>query len=305
MRSLLLTGSQSAWLRDRAPRYGFVRRTASRFMPGEEIADAIEAARALHHEGIGAAFSHLGENITDRKEAQAVVEHYLMAIERIASASLPTEISVKLTQLGLDLSEDFCFENIRKIIHCADPSSVVWIDMESSDYTDRTLNIYRRAASEFANVGVCLQACLYRTENDLASLMPLGHAIRLVKGAYLEPADRAFAHKRDLDENFFKLTRQLLRDARKNGLRCAIATHDRELIRRTEEFAAKEGLSRDGVEFQMLYGIRRAEQQRLARDGYTMIALICYGAYWFPWFMRRLAERPANVWFVVKNMFSG
>lgn len=306
MRSVLLAGSQSAWLRNQAPRYRFVRRAVSRFMPGEKVEDAIEAARALEPERIGTVFTHLGENIADRRESEEVADHYLEVLDKIAAANLSTEISVKLTQLGLDLSDDLCYENLKKVISRESMSRTVWIDMEQTDYVDRTLDIYRRAKSDFPNVGVCLQSYLYRTEKDLDSLMPLSPAIRLVKGAYKEPADRAYPRKSDVDENYFKLTCKLLgEEARALNVRAAIATHDPDLIRRTEEFAAKEGISKDKVEFQMLYGIQRSAQQRLARDGYGMIVLISYGDFWFPWYMRRLAERPANVWFVMKNMFSG
>ncbi len=305
MRSLLLACSQSRWLRERAPRYRFVRRTVSRFMPGEGADDALAAARVLNNNGIGTVFTHLGENITDPAEAGRVTEHYLTLLDRIGALTLDAEISVKLTQLGLDLSPELCYANLTRLIERAGEGSVVWIDMEASDYVDVTLELYRRARHAYPNVGVCLQAYLYRTAQDLAALLPLGPAIRLVKGAYKEPPSLAFPHKKGVDENFFTLTGQLLsREARQACVRAAIATHDRVLIRRIEEFAARSGLAKDSFEFQMLYGIQRAEQNRLARDGYRSIVLIAYGAYWFPWFMRRLAERPANALFVLRNLFA-
>jgi proline dehydrogenase len=178
--------------------------------------------------------------------------------------------------------------------------------MEASSYVDATLGLYRRARLAYPNVGVCLQAYLYRTADDLAALLPLGPAIRLVKGAYNEPPDRAFPRKRDVDENFFALAQQLLSDyARRAGVHAAIATHDRKLIGRVIGFAESNRIPRDRFEFQMLYGIQRAEQYRLAREGWRSIVLIAYGSYWFPWFMRRLAERPANVLFVARNLLSG
>lgn len=305
MRSILLAGSQSAWLRRHAPRFPFVRRGVSRFMPGETADDALAAAGKLQQDGIGTVFTLLGENITERAEAERVAGHYVDVLQRIAALALPTEVSVKLTQLGLDLSPEFCYQNVQKIIEAAGPKSCLWIDIEASNYTDITLDIYRRAKAAYPNVGVCLQAYLYRTEKDLASLLPLGGAIRLVKGAYAEPPDKAFPKKSDVDENYFKLATEMLSDeARRVGLRAAMATHDVNLIRRIQQYALSKGLGKDALEFQMLYGIQRAEQYRLVREGWKSIVLIGYGSYWFPWFMRRLAERPANVLFLVKNIFS-
>jgi proline dehydrogenase len=210
---------------------------------------------------------------------------------------------VKLTQLGLDLSSAQCYANLKRIIQHAGPTSTVWIDMEASQYVDITLELYRRARTAFPNVGVCLQAYLYRTAQDIAALMPLGPAIRLVKGAYRESAHIAYPEKKDVDAHFFALARTLLGEsARRAGVRTAIATHDRELIRRITEFTASSGVAKDQYEFQMLYGIQRPELVRLKHDGYRARILIAYGAYWFPWFMRRLAERPANVWFAVRNL---
>jgi proline dehydrogenase len=177
--------------------------------------------------------------------------------------------------------------------------------MESSVYVERTLEIFRCARGTYPNVGLCLQAYLYRTVQDITSLIPLGAAIRLVKGAYCEPAEIAFPRKREVDENYFELTRQLLsKEARAAGVRAAIATHDRKLIRRIQDYDLAQGLGKDSIEFQMLYGIQTPEQYRLARDGWRSIVLVAYGSFWFPWFMRRLAERPANVFFVVRNLLT-
>lgn len=306
MRSVLLAGSQSPWLRDRMTRYWFVRRTVSRFMPGETLDDALSAACELKKQSIGTVLTHLGENITDQAEADRVTRHYLEVLSQLCALDLGTEVSVKLTQLGLDLDKELCFANLKKIIEHAGAGHVVWIDMEASHYVDATLELYRRVRLAYPNVGVCLQAYLYRTANDLTALLPLGPAIRLVKGAYKEPPDRAFPRKRDVDENFFALAKQLLSDeARRAGVRAAIATHDRKLIGRAIEYAESGRLPKNSFEFQMLYGIQRAEQYRLAREGWRSIVLIAYGSYWFPWFMRRLAERPANVLFVVRNLLSG
>lgn len=305
MRSLLLAGSQSKWLRDHATRHSFVRRAVSRFMPGETLNEALAAASSLRDISIGTVFTYLGENIAEVSEADEVTRHYLEGLNRIRESGLRAELSVKLTQLGLDLDQELCYQNLERVIERAGEQSVVWIDMEAAPYVDATLEIYRRSRAAHANVGICLQAYLYRTAADLASLLPLGPAIRLVKGAYREPPDIAFPKKRDVDENYFSLaTRLLSREAQELGVRAAIATHDRKLIRRLLQYAISNGLSKGSFEFQMLYGIQRAEQLRLAREGWRCGVLISYGKYWFPWYMRRLAERPANVWFVVRGLLS-
>jgi len=305
MRSFFLACSQSAWMRERATHYRFVRRAVSRFMPGETAQDALSAAQQLQKLSIATVFTRLGENITDRSEANAVTEHYLQVLDRIRELGLAAEVSVKLTQLGLDLSPEIAFENLVRIIQHADGASIVWIDMEASNYVDVTLDLYRRARSQYPNTGICLQAYLYRTAKDIESLMAPGFAIRLVKGAYMEAPGVAFPRKSDVDENYFKLARQLLSDpARSLGIRTAFATHDINLIRRIIGYAESEKLSTSSFEFQMLYGIQREEQLRLAREGWKSIVLIAYGSYWFPWYMRRLAERPANVFFVLRNLLS-
>lgn len=305
MRSFFLSCSQSKWMRERATRYSFVRRAVSKFMPGETATDALAAAKTMQQTSIGTVFTHLGENIKDPAEAERVTSHYLEVLDRIRQMGLGTEVSVKLTQLGLDLGADLCYQNLRRIIRHAGAGSVVWIDMEASNYVDATLDLYRRALGEFPNVGVCVQAYLYRTRKDLESLIPLGGAIRLVKGAYQEPAEIAFPRKADVDESYFAITQQLLGgEARAHGLRAALATHDVLLIRRIIAWAESQGISKSNFEFQMLYGIQRAEQLRLAREGLKSIVLIAYGSYWFPWYMRRLAERPANVWFVLRSLFA-
>jgi proline dehydrogenase len=306
LRALLLAGSQNRWLRERAPRYRFVRRTVERFIPGETLEAALQAGLILQHQGIGTVFTYLGENVTDTREAEAVAAHYVEVLTRIRDWPQPAEISVKLTQLGLDVDPELCSANLWRLLKAAAPHQTVWIDMESSPYVDTTLEIYRRARAAYPNVGVCLQAYLRRTERDLLSLLPLGPAIRLVKGAYREPPELAFPRKRDVDANFFALARRLLsEEARRNGVRAAMATHDRRLIRRIAEFAAASGIPPAETEFQMLYGIQRDEQRRLAREGYRMLVLISYGSFWFPWFMRRLAERPANLFFLVRHLVFG
>ena len=305
IRSILLATSEKRWLREQVTRLWVVRRTVSRFMPGETLEDALAAACVLRENGLGTVFTYLGENVADSTEAARVTEHYLTVLDRLRERGLQTEISVKLTHLGLDLDPALAETNLARLIEHAGPKSVVWIDMESSHYVEPTLALYRRARRAYPNVGVCLQAYLYRTGEDLESLIRLGAAVRLVKGAYREPAEIAFPRKKDVDENFFALSRRLLsQEARRAGVRAAIATHDPKLIRRVQEYAFEQGLNKHTLEFQMLYGIQRALQLRLARDGWRSITLIAYGTYWFPWFMRRLAERPANALFVIRNLLA-
>ncbi len=306
MRSLLLAAAQNQWLRDHATHYSFVRGAVSRFMPGETLDDALGAAEALRSKKIGTIFTHLGENVRDRSEAQQVTEHYLGVLDRIREKGLIAEISVKLTQLGLDLSPELCFEHLNTIIERAQKDSIVWVDMEGSSYVDATLELYRRALTVHPNVGVCLQAYLHRTKDDLAKLLPQRPSIRLVKGAYNEPPEIAFPSKQDVDENYFELGKQMLRAKKENHcVRAAFGTHDVALTRRLADFASAEGFAKKDFEVQMLYGIQRAEQERLASEGCNSIVLVSYGSYWYPWFVRRLAERPANLWFMVRNVFAG
>jgi proline dehydrogenase len=304
-RSLLLAASQNRWLRDHATHYRFVKSTVSRFMPGETLDEALAAAQTLRAKRIGAVFTHLGENIKDREEARQVTEHYLEVLDRIRQNGLQSEISVKLTQLGLDLSTELCFENLKAIIARAQKDSIVWVDMEASNYVEMTLDLYCRALGEYPNVGICLQAYLYRTKVDLTKLLPLCPSIRLVKGAYNEPREIAFPLKKDVDESYFELAKLMLQAKKENRcVRAAFGTHDVLLIRRLSDFAAEEKLAKADLEVQMLYGIQRAEQERLANEGCKSIVLVAYGSYWYPWFVRRLAERPANLWFMVRNAFT-
>jgi proline dehydrogenase len=305
MRTMLLAASQNVWLREHAVKYPFVRRSVSRFMPGETLEDALSAAQSLRQRGVGSVFTHLGENVADRSEARLVTEHYLQVLDRIHQSGMGTEVSVKLTQLGLDLSREFCAENLEQIIAHEKEKSIVWVDMEASNYVDATLDIYSRALTKHANVGICLQSYLYRTKEDLAKLLPLRPSVRLVKGAYKEPAEVAFPRKKDVDENYFVLAQEMLRaTAAGQCVRAAFGTHDIALIRRLAGIVNKEGYAKSDLEVQMLYGIQRAEQERLARDGYHSVVLVAYGTYWYPWFVRRLAERPANLWFILRNVFA-
>ena len=306
MRKALLAASTNAWLRERATKYAFVRQSVSRFMPGERIEDALRAAKELQPQGIATILTRLGENLTKVEEAEDVAQHYLAVLDQIAASGLDAQVSVKPTQLGLDLDRELCYRNLERLLDRAAErgNSIIWIDMEGSPYVDPTLDLVRRARKKTSRIGVALQAYLYRTAKDVEDLIPLGIAIRVVKGAYLEPPDIAFPKKSDTDENFYKLcTRLLADDAQKAGGLLHIATHDAPLVDRLLVFIAKHNIPRSAYEFAMLYGIQRGEQLKLAGGGQRLRVLVSYGEYWFPWYMRRLAERPANVWFVVRTMF--
>lgn len=305
-RKVLLAMSTSAWLRERATRTAFVRRSVSKFMPGERLEDAMAAAAAQQASGIGTIFTKLGENVTRVEEAEAVTQHYLDALDRIQAAGLHAQISVKPTQLGLDLDRELCFANLQRLLdRAAARDNFVWIDMESSPYVDPTLELFRRTRALSPRVGIALQAYLYRTAKDVEALIPLGSAIRLVKGAYLEPPDVAFPKKSDVDENYYTLScRMLAADAQHAGGLLHIGTHDPTLADRLAAYIDQQHVPPSAYEYAMLYGIQRPLQERLVRSGRPLRVLIAYGDYWFPWYMRRLAERPANVWFVVKNLFA-
>jgi proline dehydrogenase len=303
-RRILLAGSTNPWLRAQATQRAFVRRSVSRFMPGETMDDALRASGELKGEGITIIATHLGENLTKVEEAEQVTQHYLTLLDRIEASGLDVQISIKPTQLGLDLDKTLCQQNLDRLVErAAALGNFVWIDMESSPYVDPTLALFRSTRQRSDRVGLALQAYLRRTEADIDALLPLGPALRLVKGAYLEPSDVAFPRKTDVDENFDRLARRLLVENVRPGALLHIGTHDAALIGRLERFIAERQIAPSAYEFAMLYGIQRGMQQRLARSGTRLRVLISYGEYWFPWYMRRLAERPANVWFVVKNMF--
>ena len=304
LRTALLAGSQSRWLRERAMRRAFVRRAVARFMPGEDVEDALAAAAALRGAGLGAVLTRLGENVTDDTEADAVAAHYLDLLERVRGDGGAVEISVKPTQLGLDLDEPRCRARLLRLVErAARTGNFVWIDMEQTAYTDATLRLCAQARAGQEAVGVCLQSYLRRTAADLEALLAMGAGVRLVKGAYREPASLAFPRKADVDASYLALARRLIgARAGGGGGRSVFGTHDRRLIRLIEEDAARAGLGHTAAEFHLLYGIQRGEQERLARAGWPVRVLISYGSHWFPWYMRRLAERPANVLFVAKSL---
>lgn len=275
-------------------------------MPGERLDEAMAAASRESALGVKTILTKLGENVTGVEEAEEVTRHYLDALDRIKASGLPAQISVKPTQLGLDLDAALCFGNLQRLVdRAAERETFVWIDMESSRYVDRTLDLFRRTRARSPRIGVALQAYLYRTEADLESLLPLGSAIRIVKGAYLEPPALAFPKKADVDENFYKLSCRVLGASDPPaGSLLHIATHDERLINRLATFIGEHRVPASAYEYAMLYGIQQPLQRRLARGGRPLRVLISYGDNWFPWYMRRLAERPANVWFVVKSIFA-
>jgi proline dehydrogenase len=305
MRKTLLAMSTNAWMRERATKAAFVRRAVKAFMPGEKIDDALRAAKEQQREGINTILTRLGENITRVEEAEEVTLHYLDVLDKIAAAGLDTHISIKPTQLGLDQDPALCRRNLDRIIERVEQrNNFLWIDMEYSRYVDPTIDLFRYGRAKTARIGIAIQAYLYRTEKDIESLVPLGSAVRMVKGAYLEPPDVAFPKKFDTDENFYKMCVRLLQpDAVKSGCLVHIATHDMTLLERLNSYIKQHNVPSSAYEYAMLYGIQRGAQQRMAKEGKRLRVLISYGEYWFPWYMRRLAERPANVWFVVKNIF--
>ncbi len=305
-RSILLAASQSAFLRERAMHTGFVRRATRRFMPGERLDDALGATRTLEQRGLRTILTRLGENLASEAGAREVAEEYVAAQERLRETGLASEMSVKLTQLGLDLSPEIAYGNLVRIaMHAATIDRMVWVDMEGSAYTQATLDLYRRARSERANVGIAIQAYLRRTAADLEGLIAAGAAIRLVKGAYDEPAAIAYRTREEVDASYVRLAERMLEsDALAGGGCAAFGTHDERIIEHLREHAAANDVAKDAFEFEMLYGIRRELQGRLAAGGHRVRVLISYGEAWFPWYMRRLAERPANVWFVLRSAFA-
>jgi proline dehydrogenase len=304
MRKILLAGSTSPWLRDKATRAAFVKRSVRKFMPGEQVGDALTAARQLQPEGITTILTKLGEELERPEDAEDVTQHYLDVFDKAAATGLDAQVSVKPTQLGLNLNKELCYRNIDRLIErCDRTNNLLWIDMESSPYVDPTLELYRYMLGKSKRVGVALQAYLYRTMKDVESLIPLGPSIRIVKGAYLEPPEVAYPKKADVDENFYRLCVRLLEDdAQKTGSLLHVATHDVALQDRLGAYITASKVPQSSYEYAMLYGIGTTQQMRLAREGRRLRVLISYGEYWFPWYMRRLAERPANVWFVVKNL---
>lgn len=303
-RSALLRASKSQWLASQMTQRAFARRAVKRFMPGEKLADALDAAQTLVPARIGTIITRLGETLTGERNTDEVRDHYISAIAEIVRRKLPTQVSVKPTQLGLDLSVDECVRQIAPIAAAAAAEGqILWIDMEDSSYVDRTLELYEKLKASHDKVGLCLQSYLFRTPKDLERLLAIKPAIRMVKGAYAEPASVAFPLKKDTDAQYLSLGIRLLEAAKDGGAFPVFGTHDMTLVQQLVAKAAELGVAPGRFEIHMLYGIRAAEQKALAAQGHAVRCLISYGNNWFPWYMRRLAERPANVWFVVRSAF--
>ncbi|HSO30517.1 MAG TPA: proline dehydrogenase family protein [Candidatus Sulfomarinibacteraceae bacterium] len=304
MRRLLLWMARNAWLRNRIPKLWFARRAVRRFMPGEDAESALAAGVGFQAEGLGTLYTRLGENLTRIEEADEVAAHYRTVLNEIRERRLDGEISVKLTQLGFDLDVDRTFQHASSLAaQAAEGGRSFWIDMEGSDYTEATIAFYERLKAAQPNIAICLQAYLRRTAADIQRLLPLSPEIRLVKGAYAEPASIAYQTRHDVDANYLALCVSMLEAVRGGGsVRIALGTHDVRLIEQVAEHAAALGLPRTSFEIQMLYGIRMDQQRRLAHEGYVVRDLIAYGAAWYPWYMRRLAERPANVLFALRQI---
>lgn len=304
-RNVLLRMSKSPWLAHRVMTRPFAKRAVKRFMPGEELADAVVAAETISADRLGTVLTKLGENLTAESDATAVRDHYLGVFDRIQKHKLNAHVSVKPTQLGLDFSQAHCADHLEVLAQKAEATGTYfWLDMEDSSYVDRTLELYRGLRARHQRVGVAMQAYLRRTPDDLRQLLAHRPTVRLVKGAYAEPPHVAFPAKRDVDLAYYDLSVELLNAAAKGQALPIIGTHDMTLIDRLVAKAATLGVENGGYEIHMLYGIRMAEQKALAAQGRTVKTLISYGSSWFPWYMRRLAERPANVWFVAKSMLS-
>jgi len=304
-RSILLAAARSQRLNDFALRSAFVKRATRKFMPGERPEDALLAGAGIAATGRGILYTQLGEAITNAQAAVAVRDHYLSFFDQIRERRLPAHVSVKPTQLGLDLSAVECERHLLALAAKAEQTgSALWLDMEDSSYVDRTLDLYVSLLQKHPSTGVALQAYLHRTPDDLTRLMPLNPTIRLVKGAYNEPKQVAFEKKGDTDRAYYDLASAMLDGAREGVCSPVFGTHDLALIARIAARAAVSGVGQGAYQIHMLYGIRDAAQQRLVSQGHIVKTLISYGSAWYRWYMRRLAERPANVLFVLRSMFA-
>lgn len=300
MRAFFLLLSRLRWLRSWVETSAISRRVASRFVAGDTLADVLAAGHRINGEGIALTIDHLGENVTSLSEAEASRDVYLRVLNEIAQHQINGNVSLKLTQFGMDISEPACRANVEQLVMRAkELNSFVRVDMESSAYTERTLHLVEELHARYGAVGTVIQAYLHRSEKDVDMLCRSGIRVRLCKGAYLEPAEVAFHAKAEVDRNFVHLMKILLAA----GAYPAIATHDEKIIRQTKDFARARHIAPDSFEFQMLYGIRRDLQRRLVAEGYRLRLYVPFGKAWCPYFMRRLAERPANVVFVARHLF--
>ena len=303
-KSVLIYLSRKEGLKEFAARFRLFKKLTTRFVAGETIDEAVAAIRELNAEGCTASFDHLQESVDNPAEAEAEVKEYLEILARIDQTGIQSNVSIKLTQFGLGLDSELAYRNARVIVaDAARRGNFVRVDMEASTVTQATIDIFKRLRAEFGlnDVGIVLQSCLRRTLDDAGDLVQLPARIRICKGAYLEPPEVAFPDKKDTDENYLRVMQLLL----SSGIYHGIATHDPKMIEATIQYAQREGIGKEAFEFQMLYGVRRDLQRQLAKDGYNIRVYVPYGKHWYPYFMRRLAERPANIWFVLKNLLKG
>lgn len=303
-RSALLYLARREGLKDFATRFRPLKKMTTRFVAGENIEETIATIRQLNAHGCSASFDHLNESVTSVEEAEAEVREYLRILERIDETGIDSNVSIKLTQFGLDIDPELAYRNARTVVaEAARRGNFVRVDMEQSSVTQVTLDIFKRLRAEFGlnDVGIVLQSYLRRTVDDAEDVLKIPARVRICKGAYNEPPEVAFPDKKDVDANYVRVMQMLL----SSGVYHGIATHDENMIAATKAYAEREKIGRERFEFQMLYGIRRDLQEGLARDGYRVRVYVPYGKHWYPYFMRRLAERPANVWFVLKNMLRG
>jgi proline dehydrogenase len=301
-RSALLYLAKQEKLKDFAARFSLFRKVTSRFIAGDNIDEAVAAIRELNAHGCSASFDHLNESVGSVAETEGEVTEYLNVLSQIDESGINSNVSIKLTQFGLEIDPELAYRNARQVVvDAARRGNFVRVDMESSAVTQVTIDIFKRLRAEFGlnDVGIVLQSYLRRTYDDAQDLLKIPARIRICKGAYNEPPEVAFPDKKEVDENYIRVMKLLLSSGTYHG----IATHDPNMINATIRYARDEGISKDAFEFQMLYGIRRNLQEQLARDGYNMRVYVPYGKHWYPYFMRRLAERPANVWFVMKNLW--
>lgn len=318
LRSFLIYLSKAAWAQNMVTSWKFAWNTASRFVAGTKVDDAIKSIRELNAKNINVTLDHLGEHTSTPEEASEATSDILNTLDEIKKSNARANVSIKLTQIGLALDENLCAQNLERILARAkEYGNFIRIDMEDTPYTDKTLNLFHLMHTKgYKNVGLVLQAYLFRTEADARKLLEEKTPIRLVKGAYQEPADKAFAKKADVDANYDLLAKIMIDAAlasQSPGISAdglfppipAIGTHDENRIDFARQYAQKAGLAKDALEFQMLYGIRRDLQEQLVKDGYLVRVYVPFGTHWYPYFMRRLAERPANVWFFISNFFKG
>ncbi len=319
LRSFLIYLSKAPWAQRIVTGWSFAWKAASRFVAGTKAEDAIRAVRELNEKGINATLDHLGEHTSNVEEAAQATDDILVILDEIDAAGARSNVSIKLTQIGMGLDESICREHLQRILQRAkEHRNFIRIDIEDTPYTDTTIAVYKSMLERgFTNkhFGMAVQSYLYRAEADTKLLLANGTTVRLVKGAYKEPPDKAFPKKADVDANYDLLAKLLIDASLASGSKesedgrippiPAIATHDEKRIEFAVSYARKVGLPKDGMEFQMLYGIRRDLQEKLAKDGYPVRVYVPFGTHWYPYFMRRLAERPANIWFFVSNFFKG